>query len=60
MLLPKDDAMLLSFLNMKLRDSYASLGDLCEDLEADEKEITARMRAFGYRYDGKKNAFICA
>lgn len=45
---------------MKLRDSYASLGDLCEDLEADEKEITARMRAFGYRYDGEKNAFICA
>ena len=30
---PKDPAMLLSFVNLKLRDYYASLEELCEDLQ---------------------------
>ena len=32
MKLPEDPVMLLSFVNMKLRDQYASLDDLCDDL----------------------------
>ncbi|MBO1680927.1 DUF4250 domain-containing protein, partial [Bittarella massiliensis (ex Durand et al. 2017)] len=31
--LPKDPAMLLSIVNMKLRDFYPSLDVLCDDLE---------------------------
>ena len=30
--LPEDPAMLLSVVNMKLRDNYNSLEDLCEDM----------------------------
>lgn len=55
--LPKDSAMLLSFLNLKLRDYYPSLGALCEDLDADEAEIKAQMHAYGYAYSAEKNAF---
>ncbi len=50
--------MLLGFLNMKLRDFYPSLAALCEDLEADEDEIKAKMLAFGYRYSQPQNAFV--
>ena len=32
-MLPSDPDMLASFLNMKLRDQYASLDALCDDLE---------------------------
>ena len=32
-MLPQDPAMLLSYVNMKLRDQYASLDDLCDDLD---------------------------
>lgn len=56
--LPKDDAMLLSVLNLKLRDHYESLSALCEDLEADEEEIRAQMLRFGYAYSAEKNAFV--
>ena len=41
-MLPEDPDMLASFLNMKLRDHYATLDALCEDLELDKeaKQIT--------------------
>lgn len=31
--IPKDPVMLLSFINMKLRDFYPSLDELCTDLD---------------------------
>ncbi|MEE3494717.1 MAG: DUF4250 domain-containing protein [Butyrivibrio sp.] len=31
-MLPKDPVMLLSYMNMKLRDNYSSLEALCDDL----------------------------
>ena len=37
-MLPSDPDMLASFLNMKLRDQYASLDALCDDLELDTKD----------------------
>ena len=33
--LPKDPMMLMSVINMKLRDFYPSLDELCEDMEID-------------------------
>ncbi|MBR6159182.1 MAG: DUF4250 domain-containing protein [Lachnospiraceae bacterium] len=56
--LPKDAVMLLSFLNMKLRDQYASLDDLCEDLGADKEEITKKLADIGYEYDVEGNRFV--
>lgn len=55
--LPKDPAMLLSFVNMKLRDAYPSLDALCDDLGADEAEIRKVLASIGCTYDEKTNAF---
>lgn len=57
-MIPKDPAMLLGFVNMKLRDFYGSLDALCEDLDADRQEITQRLEAAGYHYDEEKNKFV--
>lgn len=56
-MLPKDPVMLLSVVNTKLRDLYGSLDDLCEDMDADRKEIEERLEAAGYHYDSKSNQF---
>ena len=56
-MLPKDSAMLLSFVNMKLRDEYESLDALCDDLEEDRETLERRLGEEGYFYDGAQNAF---
>ena len=38
-MIPNDPVMLLSFVNMKLRDKYASLDDMCEDLDISSENI---------------------
>ena len=45
--LPKDPAMLLSIVNMKLRDFYPSLDVLCVPLSG-----------IGYEYDERQNQFV--
>ena len=57
-MLPTDAAMLLSVVNMKLRDKYASFEELCDDLEEDPETIEARLAAFGYGYDAEENRFM--
>ena len=57
-MLPKDPVMLLSFLNLKLRDFYPSLDVLCDDLDLDKGEIEAKLAAIDYHYDGERNQFI--
>ena len=56
--LPKDPAMLLSFVNLKLRDFYSDFDSLCEDLGADKDEITAKLKSIDYEYDQDRNAFV--
>lgn len=55
--LPKDPFMLLSVVNTKLRDQYASLDALCEDLNADREQLIAALSAIGYVYDPALNRF---
>ncbi len=57
-MIPKDPAMLLSFVNLKLRDYYESLDALCEDLDTDREEILERLAAIDYHYDEEKNRFV--
>lgn len=57
-MLPKDPAILLSFVNTKLRDEYPGLSELCAALDADEGEITAALAAVGYAYDRAQNRFV--
>ena len=56
-MLPNDPIMLLSAVNMKLRDKYASLDALCEDMDADKAQIIAKLAEVGYEYDEKTNRF---
>ncbi len=55
--IPKDPIMLLSFINMKLRDNYPSLEDLCKSLDLNEGELCAKLEAADYIYDEKINQF---
>lgn len=57
-MIPKDAAMLLSFLNLKLRDFYPSLDAFCEDTGEDKKAIEEKLATLDYHYDEEKNQFI--
>lgn len=56
--MPKDPVMLLSFVNMKLRDQYDSLDALCDDMQADRGEIEEKLAGVNYRYDPAVNQFV--
>lgn len=46
-----------SMLNMKLRDRYSSLADLCDDEDIDMEELLDGLKAKGLEYDKNKNQF---
>lgn len=50
--------MLLSCLNMMLRDEYDGLDCLCDDLGLDRASLEAQMREAGYVYAAAQNQFI--
>mgnify|MGYP003097628045 CR=1 FL=1 len=58
MALPTDPIMLLSVVNLKLRDYFKNLDALCEDLGADKTDLCAKLRAVGYEYDAQRNQFV--
>ena len=58
MALPNDPIMLLSVVNLKLRDFYKDLDALCEDLDADRADLCAKLRAAGYEYNPQRNQFV--
>ena len=57
-MVPQDSVMLLSFLNLKLRDFYGSLDALCEDLDLNREEILEKMKRIDYTYDEENNRFV--
>ena len=57
-MLPQDPVMLLSYVNMKLRDQYADLKSMCDDLDVDENEIVKKLASIQYHYEKEKNAFV--
>lgn len=57
MKLPEDPVMLYSFINTKLRDSYASLDALCEDFSVEKEEILQKLKSVGFEYNPSKNRF---
>ena len=56
-MLPEDPIMLLSVINMKLRDQYASLDDLADGLDVSAEEIKKKLEAAGFKYDSAQNRF---
>ena len=57
MSLPNDPFMLLSYVNTMLRDKYANLDALCDDLDVSKADITAKLSAAGFEYDSNLNKF---
>ena len=55
--LPLDPVMLLSVVNMNLRDRYPSLSDFCKSNDVDEEDIKRRLAAIDYYYVEEKNQF---
>lgn len=57
-MIPKDPVMLLSFINLKLRDYAYDLTALCGDLEIEEQELTEKLALIDYHYDRERNQFV--
>lgn len=55
---PKEPAMLLSFVNLKLRDYYNSLERMCEEVDLDSAEIEEKLATINYHYDKERNQFV--
>ena len=49
--------MLFSFINMKLRDQYTSLDELCAALDVDRAALEATLAAAGFEYNQQQNKF---
>ena len=56
-MLPNDPVMLLSAVNMRLRDRYDTLDALCEDEELPREELEKKLAEIGYTYDAQTNRF---
>lgn len=55
--IPNDPVMLLSFINLKLRDEYSNLAKLCKGLGLSQDELTKKLEAINYVYDKNTNQF---
>ena len=55
--MPKDPNMLYSYINLKLRDEYGSLDELCSSLDVAPEEILDKLAAAGYEYNAELNQF---
>lgn len=55
--LPKDPIMLMSMLNMKLRDEFDSLEELCLSLDIQQEDIEMILSPMGFEYIPEVNQF---
>ena len=55
--LPKDPMMLFSVVNMKLRDHYSSLDELCDDMNVNKEMIVGKLQSAGFEYSAEHNKF---
>lgn len=58
MLNKKDPYILLSTVNMKLRDEAVNLEELCKTYQKDKEELQKQLQSVGYKYDREHNQFI--
>lgn len=56
--IPKDPAILLSYINTQLRDFYPSLEELGKSLNVDVSSIQTTLSSIGYVYDAEQNRFL--
>ena len=57
MAIPKDPAMLLSYVNTQLRDFYPTLDELCNSLMISREELEKTLETIDYVYNPETNRF---
>ena len=55
--MPRDPFMLFSYVNTLLRDHYASLDALCEDMQLDRLSLEGALSEAGFQYNKEQNKF---
>lgn len=55
--LPQDPVMLMSVINLKLRDFYGSLDELCDDLNIDKEALCKKLGDAGFEYSEENKKF---
>lgn len=56
-LISMDPHILLSMVNLKLRDYYSSLDSYCDDIGIDKSIIEEKLKGVGYYYNVEINQF---
>lgn len=56
-MIPQDATILLSFINLKLRDFYGTLEILCEELEINQVDLVDKLASIDYHYNKENNQF---
>lgn len=57
MSLPQDPFMLMSTVNMYLRDKYSSLDDLCKSEDIDKNDLIKKLADAGFEYSEENRKF---
>jgi hypothetical protein len=57
-MMPNDPVMLLSYVNLKLRDYYSSLDDFCDSEDVEKQAVLDKLSGIGYVYSIEQNQFI--
>ncbi len=52
-MIPKDPNMLLSYVNLGLRDKYEDLDDMASAEGFDKEELLNKLKEAGYEYNGQ-------
>lgn len=55
--MPEDPVMLMSFVNMRLRDGELTLDEFCKDMGMNRDELERRMAVGGFEYNYQANKF---
>ena len=57
-MLPKDPVILLSYINMKLRNTGRLLEEFCEEEQIDVLGLYRTLDTIDYHYDRDRNQFV--
>ena len=55
---PQDPIILVSFVNTKLRDQFATLEELCQTYELNQAELCQTLDSIDYQHDETTNQFV--
>jgi len=55
--LPEDPMMLFSMINLKLRDFYDTLEELCAQEDINQEVLCAKLATVGFEYNPEQNKF---